>query len=502
MSRPDQRKAPRNPARDRLPKPAPPLEDAEYSAQNPTGALISQALAAPGALAMRAMRNAGVAEILRLSLPVMLSQVLVTAVALVDIAMVGRLGPNAVAAVGYATQFFFMTQSALFAVGFACVALMARAIGAGDVLTARRSLGASLVVGFGTALAVASCVEIAPYRLLRMLNAEADVITLTVPYMRLVLASTLMLAISLVLENALRADRDAVRPMVISLLVAVLKVILNVFLIFGMWGAPRLELFGAGVATFASQAVGLLLFLAVVARAPRGSALGLCAQDIRGSLALIGTVVRVGAPGVAERVVLNLALLYYFAILGTYGTVAVAAYTVGVRALSFSWIPGTAFAAAVATLVGQALGAGDGEEAVRIGKRAAGLALAVAVLLGIVGGLARMPVARLFTHDPATIDTLGPFLLCLAISQPMLQLHFTLAGVHRGAGDTWTPLMAATVGNWAFRVPIAAFFAHVLHTDLMWLWVALIFDHSARATWLTITFRRERWRERALLAVT
>ena len=54
-----------------------------------------------------------------------------------------------------------------------------------------------------------------------------------------------------------------------------------------------------------------------------------------------------------------MALLSYFAILGTYGTVAVAAYTVGVRALSFSWIPGTGFAAAVATLVGQALGRGS-----------------------------------------------------------------------------------------------------------------------------------------------
>ena len=502
MSRPDQRKPQHDADLDPVPTPPAPLEDSEYSAENPTSALIAQALAAPAALAIRAMRNAGVIEIMRLSWPVMLSQVLVTAVALVDIAMVGRLGPKSVAAVGYATQFFFMTQSALFAVGFACVALMARAIGAGDVLRARHSLGAALVVGLGTALAVAAGVELAPHRLLALLNAEPDVITLTVPYMRLVLASTLMLAISLVLENALRADRDAVRPMVIALFVAGLKVILNAFLIFGMWGAPRLELFGAGIATFASQAVGLVLFLAVVVRAPTGSALALRPADIRGSLGLIGTVVRVGAPGVAERVILNLALLDYFAILGNYGTVAVAAYTVGVRALSFSWIPGTAFAAAVATLVGQALGGGDGDEAVRIGKRAAGLALAVALLLGVVGGLARMPIARLFTQDPATIDTLGPFLLCLAISQPMLQLHFTLAGVHRGAGDTWTPLVAATVGNWAFRVPIAALFAHVLHTDLMWLWVALIFDHIARATWLTVTFRRGRWRERALLAAT
>jgi len=357
-----------------------------------------------------------------------------------------------------------------------------------------------LIVALATAFAVAAAVEIAPARLLEILNAEPGVVTLTVPYMRLVLGSTLLLAVSLVLENGMRADRDAVRPMLIALLVAVMKVVLNALLIFGLAGAPRLELLGAGVATLASQAVGLLLFLVVILRAPRDSALALRFSDVGGSLRLVRTVVNVGAPGVAERVVLNLALLDYFAILGSYGTVAVAAYTVGVRALAFSWIPGTAFAAAVATLVGQALGAGDGDAAVRIGRRAAGLALVVAVVLGIVGGLARMPIARLFTHDPATIETLGPFLLCLAVSQPMLQVHFTLAGVHRGAGDTWTPLAAATVGNWAFRVPIAALFAHVLHTGLTWLWVALVFDHLARAIWLLVTFRRQRWRERALLA--
>jgi Na+-driven multidrug efflux pump len=87
------------------------------SAQNPSGTL-----AAAAAFVREPFRTAsrpGVIELLRLSWPVMLSQFLVTTVALADIAMVGRLGPHALASVGYATQFFFMTQSALFAVGFA-----------------------------------------------------------------------------------------------------------------------------------------------------------------------------------------------------------------------------------------------------------------------------------------------------------------------------------------------------------------------------------------------
>ena len=127
----------------------------------------------------------------------------------------------------------------------------------------------------------------------------------------------------------------------------------------------------------------------------------------------------------------------------------------------------------------------------RAGARLA-LAIGIAIPLGALCALAREPLGRLFTDDPATIETLGPFLLCLALSQPFLQAHFALGGAHRGAGDTWTPFIAAAVGNWVLRTPIAFFLAFVLHTDVIWVWYALTIDHLARTAWLTWSFRRGR----------
>jgi Na+-driven multidrug efflux pump len=74
--------------------------------------------------------------------------------------------------------------------------------------------------------------------------------------------------------------------------------------------------------------------------------------------------------------------------------------------------------------------------------------------------------------------------------------HFTLAGALRGAGDTVTPLLAAGAGNWLFRVPISWLCARWLHTDVIWLWGALVFDHLARALWLLWAYRRGRWQRR------
>ena len=105
----------------------------------------------------------------------------------------------------------------------------------------------------------------------------------------------------------------------------------------------------------------------------------------------------------------------------------------------------------------------------------------------------RTPLAELFTDDPVVVSALGPFMLTLALAQPFLQLHFTLGGAHRGAGDTWTPLFAATVGNWLFRVPLALACAMWWETSVLWIWYAIVFDHVSRAAWLTISFARQRW---------
>jgi Na+-driven multidrug efflux pump len=58
-------------------------------------------------------------------------------------------------------------------------------------------------------------------------------------------------------------------------------------------------------------------------------------------------------------------------------------------------------------------------------------------------------------------------------------------------------LLAAAVGNWAFRVPLAFAFTR-LELPLIWMWMALVFDHVARATWVSWSFARGHWRERAL----
>ncbi len=468
------------------------LGDPESSSGLPTGALASQAALPIEEVGARSTDR----EIWTLAWPVILSQVLASAVSLVDIAMVGRLSRDAVAAVGYVTQYLWLTQSILFAMGIACVALMSRAIGAGNTDRARAAHAASITVAFAIGVAVTITVLLVPGPLLRVLQAQPSVVALAIPYMRLTLGSTLLLSLAITIESALRADRDTRTPMLIAMVATVVKATLNGLLIFGLLGFPRLELVGAGIATVIAQVVAISLFLAALARTRRSSPVRLAPRDFRAARPLLPEVVRISLPAVAERVVMNGAMMAYFIFIGTYGTAAIAAYTIGIRILSFSWIPGVGFSTASSTLVGQALGARDPEGAARAAWRSVQMALVVSIVLGFAFAAGRVPLARFFTSDAGVVAELGPFMLILALAQPLMGLHFTLGGALRGAGDTVTPLVAAILGNWALRVPIAFVCGTVLDTPVIWLWLALVLDHLARAVWMLISFQRGTWKER------
>jgi putative MATE family efflux protein len=423
----------------------------------------------------------------------MLSTVLLNLVSLLDIAMLGRLGAEAVAAVGYATQFYFLLQSVLAAVGFACVALISQSLGASDIARARRTLGACLSVALAAALLLGLPIIAAPHLLLQLLGASPAMAAVSSPYLFWVVSASPLLAISLTLESALRANKDTRTPMLVASVVTVIKIAGNALLIFGLAGFPELGVRGAGIATFVSQVVGLILFTSVALAARPTSPLSMGWSDIRAARSHIREVTRIAAPSVGERLAHTLSLLVYFRVLSSFGPLAIAIYTVGVRMLSFSWIPGTAFGMSSSTLVGQALGAGREDEARRAGWRATRLALIVALGMAILTVQIPELLAGLFTNDAELIAGLVPFLICLAACQPALQAHFALAGSLRGAGDTWTPFVVSTTVTWGVRVPLATAVAW-LQGPVVFVWLAMLVDHSIRAAWLALAFRGGRWR--------
>lgn len=446
----------------------------------------------------RAAERQGVdREIWRLAWPVTVSLMAVNAVEIVDIAMVSRLGRDSLAAVGYAAQYMHLVVTLVESVAIAAVALIARAVGAGERQRARAAFAAALSLAFGIAGLATLAVWVLPELLLGALGSEPAVAQLSVPYFRLIITSSLLFCPGAMFAAALRAERDTRTPLIAAVIMALVKVLLNVLLIFGALGLPRLELVGAGVATLIAHGVALAFYLvnALRRRAAGGEPILPSASALRERPRLFAETLRVSLPAIAERGLSNVALLTYFSVLSRYGTAAIATYTIGVRLLAFSWIPGLGCSQAAATLVGQALGRGDRDDAARSGWRSVRLALLVMGLIGLGCLFFRGDLARAFTADQGVIAYLIPFLISLAVAQPFMGVHFTLSGALRGAGDTMTPMLGAAAGNWLLRIPLALTFAH-LGLSVIWVWGALVADHIARSVFYTLAFHRGRWATR------
>lgn len=434
-------------------------------------------------------------EIWSLSWPVILSQLLASAISLIDVAMLSRLGSDALAAVGYVTQFFWLAQAGLMAIGVAGVALISQALGSGQTARARAAFVSSIAVSVVLAALVCGAAGGAPLTLLGWLNATPEISALALPYLQLTLLASMLFGVSISYESGFRAARDTRTPLWVAGAVTVVKIALNYLLIFE---PLQLGLVGAGIATLGAQALAVTALIAASRRGRARHALAFTSRDVRAAPTVLPELVRVAWPAVIERILLNIAVMAYFVVLGHYGPATVAAYTVGVRILSFSWIPATSFSAAAATIVGHAIGAGHVAAARLAAWRSMRIALVVATGLGVFFAAIRKPLAAAFTDDPAVLAGLDSFMLIVALAQPFLGIHFTLAGALRGAGATLWPLLSAFFGNWCVRVPMVWVLGYALRWDVMWLWIAMVTDHAVRTAWMLIVFRSRLWVPAAL----
>lgn len=429
----------------------------------------------------------------QLAWPVIVTLLLESLVGLVDTLMVGRLGANAVAAVGVGAQILNSLSIAMTAVGTGTLALVARSIGAGQRDFAERVVAQSLLAAF-----VLSCACIVPVvvfadTVVGWFGVEPRVRELGTWFTRMVMFSIPQSAALFVIGSALRAAGDTRTPLWIGALVNVINVVGNYVLIFGALGLPALGVRGSALATVIAFTVGMVFGLALLFRGRL--TLRLEPHHFTLDFALIRRVLRIGYPAATEQLLMQVGFFLYLVFAARYGTSAVAAYFIGVRILALSFLPGYGFAAAAAALVGQNLGARQPSLARRSGWESNRLAVYLMSACGVaIIALAR-PIASAFVDDPAVIQDTVLFIWALGISQPFMAVDFTLGGALRGAGDTRFPLVAVFVGFYGCRLGCAYLASQVFHLELQWLWFSLVGDYIARAALKTWRFRGDRWQK-------
>ena len=423
--------------------------------------------------------------------PVATENVLQLLIGFVNTAMVGRLGAAAILAVGLAGRIGMFVWIIFGAIGTGTTVLTARAIGAGDHDRVREIAWQGLLTAAALMGLVAAAIFIFAPTFMMMLNATPESLTMGVAYLRILAFSIPFQALFMVISAILRGTGNTRTPMQIAFVINLVNVAVNSVLIFGRLGFPALGFRGPAVATIIGQATGATL--AAWFLQSQRSGVGLSLRDgIAVDVPLIRRLLGIGIPASAEMFFWQIASIILFRLVNDFGTVAGAAYQLGLQAEGISYMPAAGFSIAATALVGRSLGAGDSHLAERYIRQLIrwGVALTACTTAILVFGPRLL--MSILTDDQAVIALGAQYLLIMGLSQIPQQVSGTLGGSLRGAGDTITQMVAAALGIWGCRIPVAFFLSR--HFGLPGIWWAINLDQYVRLLVVGWRYLRGQWR--------
>lgn len=412
-----------------------------------------------------------IAQVWRLSLPAILTQITTIAMQYIDSAMVGALGANASAAIGLVASTTWFVNSIPFAVSAGFSVPVSHHIGASEARKARTVVHHGLIVGAAVSgllcLAAALCARSLPV----WLGGDAAICSDASAYF---LTFALMIPFSQLdslASSFLQCSGDMVTPSVLNAVMCVLDVVFNAIFI------PRFGVLGAGIGTALACAVVSLAMAWCCC--VRSSQLRLRRSEREAfDPAIVKNALRIGAPVAVQELAMNGAMIAATVIIAPLGAVAIAANSFAVTAESLCYMPGYGVSMAAASLVGRSIGAGDE----RLARRYGGICTAMGALLMAGTGLLMMLVCplvfRLLTPDAAVQELATRILRLELFAEPLFGVSIVAAGVLRGTDDTLVPSLLNLGSIWIVRLGLALLL--VPKHGLMGMWIAMTVELCVR----------------------
>lgn len=432
--------------------------------------------------------------VLLLAWPVIVEMALQSAVGIADIAMVGRLGPAAIAAIGLCNQIYMLALTIFAAVRTGVTVLVARLMGADDVQGATQAARQALLISMLISFVLAALGLLFPAAGMRFLGASEDVVSVGIGYMRWKAISVIFAIIVMTTTGILRGCGDTLTSMYANTIINVLNIALNWVFIFGNLGMPAMGTAGAGFATMLARAAGCLIMLRVLFSGRASIKLTLTGSN-KLHWPTIKRIMNVGIPAAVEQIMLRGAQVFFTMLITGLGTNMYAAHQIAMRADSIAFMPGFGFAVAATTLVGQNLGAQQPEEANRAGWLTMRLAIIFMLIIGVFLFTCAVPIVQFFTDEPEVIEAAVDVLRIIAFALPFVAIARVAAGALRGAGDVRYVMWGTGLSIWLARLGLAYIFVKVFDWGLTGAWLGMTADHITRATVFGYRYWKGEWKE-------
>ncbi|MDQ2868552.1 MAG: MATE family efflux transporter [Verrucomicrobiota bacterium] len=429
-----------------------------------------------------------VRHLLQMAAFLAVSMLVQTLYLLADLYWVGRLGKEAIAAVGIAGNLMMITLALTQMLGVGTTALIAQATGRKDQAGGERILNQSLVMSLcvGAALALTGFLLRDFY--CRSLTADPLTALLAKRYFNWFLPALVLQFPMVALGSALRAT-GIVKPAVgIQVLSVVLNMVLAPLLIFGLGPWPMMGVTGAALATFISILLGNALLLLYFERKFHFLRLRLaqCAPRFREWWAIL----KIGLPAGAEFALFSVYMFIVYAIIREFGAAAQAGFGVGARVMQAMFLPVMALSFAVSPVVGQNYGGRQPERVRHAVLTALGSASALMAVLTLIAWLFAPKLIRAFTADPQVIAYGSEYLQIVSLNFLASGVAFTSSSIFQGLGNTIPPLCSTASRLLLFALP-AILLARRPDFHIRQIWYLSVMSQIIQACVNLLLLRRE-----------
>jgi putative MATE family efflux protein len=457
----------------------------------------SQSDKRPAAPARRDLTSGPIlSTVLRLAWPMVVGNVLQNAFNVVDMIFVGRLGPEAIAAVALCGLLMQISWTLLVGVSIGTTAMVSRFYGAGDTGLAGVTAMQSLSLGLLASALLVVFVNLAGRGALVALGASGGVVELGTGYLRIVFNGSFTLILFFLSSAIMRGTGDALSPMLIMAAATAVNVTLDPVLIFGLGPFPEMGVRGAAVATVIAQGLGTGAGLLVLSTGR--TRLHLPWRRYRLDFDIIRRMLRLSGPGTVQGAVRSLGNLLLMRIVTSFGVLVVAAYGIGLRLDLIIMMPGWALGAAAAALVGQNLGAGSPARAERSAWAATALYVGLLAVIGTFLFLVSGPVIQVFNSTPEIVTLGSSYLRVRVAGYVFLALGLVLANALNGAGDTIPPMVILAASLVGVQVPLAWVLPRLLGGRPLGIWLAITAAFVLQGTAMAGWFLRGRWKHKRI----
>jgi putative MATE family efflux protein len=427
-----------------------------------------------------------------LAVPMVLELIMESTFAIVDIYFVSSLGASAVATVGLTETYLFLLYSIGMGLSMAVTAIVARRIGEKQTGEAGIAAVQSIILAVVASVPFALVGIVFARDLLALMGGDAWVLEHGYRYAQWMLGGNAVIMLLFVINAIFRGAGDAAIAMRILWIANGINIILDPTLILGLGPFPELGIQGAAIATNIGRGIGVITQLWLLLRGVKH--IRVHRSNITIAWNIIVNIVRTSLGGIGQMIVGMTSWIFVMRIIAEFGSQAVAGATIALRIMMFTLMPAWGMSNAVATLVGQNLGAQQPERAERSVWITGFWNMLFLVAVAIVYFLFSGTLVSIFTEDEGVIAVGARWLTIVSYSYFVYAWWMVSVQAFNGAGDTMTPTKINLVFFWLIQIPLAYAMATPIGLGYIGVFWAIFISETAVGLFTLWLFTRGNWK--------